>query len=118
MRSKSKHEASPNMKQVQTRTRSITKVLKRRTKASGIMRRAQVQKCDASKWKNETKQVNQGQPKDKRSRRPLKSRDVDCRKTRWSTKRRTKGDHEMSTKVHKSRKPTGRQSIETHRDVD
>jgi len=42
-------------------------------------------KMSQSKWKNETKQVDQDQPKDERSRRPPKSRDKGCRKTRRST---------------------------------
>jgi len=49
---KLKHEASRNTKQVEPRSRS-----KRKAKASGKMRRKQVQKSHESRWKNETKQA-------------------------------------------------------------
>ena len=64
---KSKHEASRNTKLVETRSKSIPKKgqskLKNEMKASGKMRRSK---------RRETKQVDQVQPKDKRSRRPPK----------------------------------------------
>jgi len=54
-------------------------------KACGKMRRKKVQKWGESKWKNQTKQVDQHQPKDTRRRRPPKSRDEGCRETcQWT----------------------------------
>jgi hypothetical protein len=52
--------------------------------------------------RNETKQVDQDQPKDKGSRKSPKSRDEGCRETLRSTTRRTERAHQQSTKAHKS----------------
>ena len=52
------------------------------------------------KW-DEASEVNQDQPKDKRSWRPPKSRDEGCQQTLRSTMRRTERDHQKSTQVQK-----------------
>jgi len=79
---KSDNENSPSEvrkgeKQVETRSKSTIKASQRKDKASGKMRRSR--------------------PRDKRSRRPPKSRDEGFRIKRRSTKRRTERDHQKST---------------------
>jgi len=85
-KSKGQHEASRNMKQVEIPSKSMAK-------ASQKERPKRVEKWDESKckmrWKqaeNETKQVDQDQPRNKRSRNPPKSKDEGYRKTRQSKK--------------------------------
>jgi hypothetical protein len=85
-KSKSKHEASRSTKQVETPSRSMTKRVKKQGQSEWENETRASAKMRQSKWKNDTKHVDQDQPKDKRSRRPPKSRDEGCRKTRRSTK--------------------------------
>jgi len=80
-------------KQVDTRSNSTIKASQRMDQASGKMRRSR---------RRETKQVSQGQPRDKRSRRPPKSRYEGFRIKPQSAKRPTEWDHQKSTEVHMS----------------
>jgi len=93
--SSQKHQASQNTKQVIGQCESI-----RKAKVSGKMRWEQEQKITQSKWKNNTKQVDQDQPNDQGSQRPPKCREEGCCKIHQLIKTLTEGDQKRCSEVH------------------
>jgi len=72
---------------------------KKQANWSWTIRQKQVQQWDESKWKNETKQVNQDQPRDEWSWRHRKFRDTGSRILLRSTQGCTARDCQMSTET-------------------